>query len=182
MCSMIRIVQQKDAMGMYEWMHDMDIMQSFRFDGMNMTREDINQFIECAKEDAKKGKNYHFAFVDENDEYWGTVSLKNIDMIAKNAEYAVCFRKKAHGTGMAAQATGEILDYAFYNLGLDRVYLNVLSENIRAVKLYEKLGFQYEGEWRNHIYHQGKVKALRWYGMLKEEWHKGEDYGKNHAK
>ena len=42
---------------------------------------------------------------DQDDEYLGTISLKNIDLKNKNAEYAISTRKKARGTGANQQAT-----------------------------------------------------------------------------
>lgn len=71
---------------------------------------------------------------------------------------------------MAAHATEEILSIAFDQIALERVYLNVLKENTRAIKLYEKSGFIYEGEFRNHLFLNGEYRTLKWYGILKKEY------------
>ena len=81
-------------------------------------------------------------------------------MVDKNAEYAISLRAKAQGKGIASQATTTLLKIAFEDLNLERVYLNVLSDNKRAIRLYEKIGFVYEGEY----------KALRWYSILRGEY------------
>ena len=73
-------------------------------------------------------EDMHFAIVDDkNDEYLGTISLKHIDYKNHNAEYAISTRKKVRGSGIAQKSTELILDYAFNNLDLHKVYLNVLS-------------------------------------------------------
>ena len=59
--------------------------------------------------------------------------MKNIDLDNKKAEYAICVRKKAMGTGVAKEATLEILRIAFEEMGLNKVYLNVITENIVMV-------------------------------------------------
>lgn len=75
-------------------------------------------------------------------------------------------RKKAHGTGEALQATKELLDYAFKELGLHKVYLNVMEDNIRARKFYEKCGFMQEGIAKDAIRIAEKYISLVWYGIL----------------
>ena len=106
------------------------------------TKADVLSFIQKAREidKNKQGSSIHLAVTDENDEYLGTISLKNIDYKSKNAEYAISMRQCTKGTGAAYKATKQILDYAFNTLDLEKVYLNVLKEN-RAIAFYKKVGF-----------------------------------------
>ena len=167
---MLRRLQEKDAEGMLEWMHDPEIQRNFRTDMAHKKYEEVVAFIRDAKFQVIDGQSVHYAVADETDEYIGTISLKNIDLTAKKAEYAICLRKKAHGRGIALAATRELLEIAFRQFGLARVYLNVLSDNEKAIHLYEKCGFHCEGEFRNHLFLQGKYHNLKWYGILKEEY------------
>ncbi|WP_313584252.1 GNAT family N-acetyltransferase [Lacrimispora sp.] len=48
-----------------------------------------------------------------------------------------------------------MLEYAFSELNLHRVFLNVFSFNKRAIKLYEKMGFMHEGVLRQVFYRGG---------------------------
>jgi len=166
----LRQLQEKDAEGMLEWMQDPEIRKSFRFGNEEVKREDILKFIEAAETEPIEGKSIHYAIVDEQDEYLGTISLKNVDLLAKKAEYAISLRRKAQGMGIGIQATKKILENAFDKFELERVYLNVLSDNERAIHLYEKCGFSYEGEFRKHLFLRGEYKSLKWYSMLKEEF------------
>ena len=118
----------------------------------------------------KQFDNLHFAIVDISDEYLGTVSLKKIDLENSCAEYAICLRKKAQGKGIAYIATNKILKKAFNDYGLHRVYLNVFSDNTTAIQLYERCGFIFEGEFRDHLFVNGKFKNLKWYGMLRSDF------------
>lgn len=162
----LRELKEKDAPLMLEWMHDDEINKNFRFNAKDQTIETAKVFIKNANEDTA---NKHFAVVDENDEYLGTISLKNIDHDNLKAEYAVCFRKKAQGTGAAQWATQAILEYGFKTLHLNRIYLNVLSENKRAIRFYEKMGFIYEGETKEDVIIRGEKKDLKWFRILKSE-------------
>ena len=115
---MLRKLEKKDAPLMIEWMHDQDVNCNFRADFAHMTLEQSQNFVEHSFDE----ESQNFAFVDENDEYMGTISLKHISETDKNAEYAVVTRKCAQGTGIAYEATMDILEYAFEKLGLHRVY------------------------------------------------------------
>ncbi|OUN25659.1 GNAT family N-acetyltransferase [Blautia sp. An81] len=166
---MLRRLHLKDAEFMLEWMHDSHINSMFNVNFESFLIEDARNFILNSFDE----KNHHFAVVDENDEYLGTISLKNISLKDRNAEYAVVLRKKAHGTGVSNLATREILDYAFNTLKLERVYLNVLEENMRARAFYEKMGFTQEGVFKKHKYIRGSFQDLFWFGILKESYEDG---------
>lgn len=166
----LRKLELKDATGMLEWMHDPDIQKCFRFNTENKTLADVTAFIQNAETKPIDGKSVHLAIADEDDEYLGTISLKEIDTVAKNAEYAISLRKCAQGKGIGTKATKAILKLAFEQFGLERVYLNVLADNETAIRLYEKIGFIYEGQFRNHLLLKGEYKTLNWYSMLKSEY------------
>ncbi len=151
---------------MLEWMQDPEITRFFRFDASSVTLDSCLNFIRSADSQPDAA---HFAIVDENDEYLGTISLKNIDTEKLCAEYAISTRKKAHGTGTAMQATKLILEYAFDTLGLERVYLNVLAENGRANAFYRKAGFSFVREETDAIELRGERKALNWYEIKVED-------------
>ena len=165
----LRNLQEKDAIFMLEWMQDSEIVQNFRFDSTNTNIESVQRFIANS---SSSTESEHFAIADENDEYLGTISLKNIDMINKNAEYAISLRRSAIGSGIAYESTKKLLEHAFSKIGLEKVYLNVYSKNLRAIKFYEKFGFVYEGEFRKHIYINGEFENLKWYSIIRSEYEK----------
>ena len=156
----LRSLEKKDAPFMLEWMKDSSIACYFRFDATLMTLTDCEKFIASAQNDKK---SIHFAIVDSFDEYLGTISLKNIDNEKKEAEYAISTRKKAHGTGVALIATQEILRIAFEELGLKKVYLNVLPENKRANAFYIKAGFCFDYCEKESVVINEKKCDINWY-------------------
>lgn len=56
-----------------------------------------------------------------------------------------------------------LLDFGFLEMNLHRISLRVFSFNSRAIKLYEKLGFQQKGKLRESIFRG-------------EKWHDYFDY------
>ena len=173
----LRQLSEEDAVFMLEWMHDYDTQKSFQKNMLEITLEDAKRFCRDAKMngDLKQGESLHLAISNDEDEYLGTISLKNINLEYHSAEFAISLRKKVRGQGVAADAIDLLLKKGFAEMGLHRIYLTVLADNIAAIKLYEKCGFTYEGELRDHIYKNGKYVSWKLYGMLEDE------YGKNNA-
>lgn len=159
---MLRKLALKDAPFMLEWMHDREINCNFQYPFADMELEQVNKFIEGSYTD----ENEHFAIVNEQDEYLGTISLKNISYTNASAEYAVVTRATAQGTGIAKKATQELINYAFKEKGLHKIYLNVLQDNERAIKFYEKCGFVKEGVSIDAIKINGEYRNLIWYGII----------------
>lgn len=154
----LRPLEEKDAPGMLEWMTDPEIVCFFRFDASAVTLKSCRSFIA----EANRQENcLHYAIAEEADTYLGTISLKNIT--EADAEYAISTRSCAHGTGAAMTATREILKIAFQELGLKRVYLNVLAENGRANAFYRKAGFRFVKTEKNAVMIRGQEKDLNWY-------------------
>lgn len=168
----LRALQLTDVEGMLEWMHDYDINRFFQFDAEHMTEEKAVQFVKDSLRNMKEKSSYNFAITNDKNQYLGTISLKHVDWGAKAAEYAISLRKLAQGKGIASEATKKLFIIAFEELRLNRIFLNVLSENKRAIHMYEKCGFVYEGEFRRHILMKGELKDLKWYSILKEEYEK----------
>lgn len=76
----------------------------------------------------------------------GTVFIKNIDYQNNKGEFGIFIGEpELRGRGYASQATKQILEHAFENLKLNRIYLTVFYDNAPAIKVYEKAGFEKEG-------------------------------------
>lgn len=164
---MLRQLKDEDYILMHKCMSDPNVNKYMNIDGSKMRPEDCLSFINKTRNDAN---SKHFAIINEEDRWVGTISLKNIDYRVKSAEYAIITSSDAHGKGYAYEATKEILRYAFNDLQLNRVYLDVLVENVRANKFYKKIGFVLEGTFRQAIEIKGNIYDLNWYSLLKDEF------------
>jgi len=162
----LRPLDHKDKQFILEWMKDPAINQFFRFDANKIDEQYVDHFIDHSFSDTDR----HYAIVNEQDEYQGTISLKNIDPVTKSSEYAISTRKSAHGRGIALEATHRILEIGFNELKLHRIYLNVLTENERANNFYKKFGFIFEGTFVDAIVIRGQFKTLNWYRLLDSEY------------
>lgn len=159
---MIRRLEERDAALMLEWMHDESVNCWFRYPFADVTLEKAKIFIKYSFDE----ENQHFAITDKTDAYLGTVSLKHISEKDHNAELVIAARKKTWNIVTAERAVTDILHYAFDDLGLHRVYLTVLADNVEARKFYESCGFDLEGEFRDAVRIQDRYRNMVWYAML----------------
>jgi RimJ/RimL family protein N-acetyltransferase len=79
------------------------------------------------------------------------------------------------GKGYGTDAMKIILRYAFTELNLHRVSLDVFEYNPRGVRSYEKAGFVHEGRERSLLLREGKRWDVLYMGILREEWFKQKE-------
>lgn len=134
----LRRLLPQDADRMLEWMHDPDSVEHMHAPFASMTLADCRRFIASAAQDTP---SVHRAAVDGQDQYLGTVSLKNLDPAAHRAEFAIAMHPDARGTGASGQAMQAILELGFGALGLHTIYWCVDAANARARRFYAKQGY-----------------------------------------
>lgn len=134
----LRLLKEKDAVGMLEWMHDTELVQFLSKDFSERSIDDCRIFIE---ESSEMEHDMNLAIVDDDDNYMGTVSLKNIDKKMQDAEFAIAVRRCAMGKGYAKYGIEEIIRIGKMKLGLKRIYWCVSRENRRAIRFYDKNGY-----------------------------------------
>ena len=66
-----------------------------------------------------------------------------------------------------------LINYAFQDLGLLRLYLFVLEDNTPAMRVYEKCGFIVEGKLRRHAFKEGKFKDVLVMGICASDLSSG---------
>ena len=134
----LRKLEKKDAPQMLSWMHDDVVTRYLHQDYSGFQLDDAYRFISTSEWllDEK-----HMAIANDDDEYMGTVSLRHIDKTVGIAEFAIVVCQAAMGKGYALQGMLEMLDNAFQNYGLEKVYWRVHKDNNRAIRFFIKHGF-----------------------------------------
>lgn len=75
---------------------------------------------------------------------------------------------RGRGVGRAAQVLG--LDRAFGELGLHKVFAEVMADNDAALKAQSAAGFRREGYLRGHVLKDGQPRDVVLLGILASEW------------
>ncbi len=134
----LRRLMDKDAQYMLEWMHDEELVEFLSANFAEKTIEDCKRFIANSYDE---DSDVNLAIVDDLDEYMGTVSLKHIDRINSSAEFAICTRRCSMGKGYAAAGMAEIIRMGHEELNIESIYWCVSKYNTRAVRFYDKNGY-----------------------------------------
>jgi RimJ/RimL family protein N-acetyltransferase len=107
----------------------------------------------------------------QDDELIGFIELGEVLWTHRNSWVAIGIGERGYwGQGYGHEAMGLALDFAFNELNLHRVQLTVYSYNERAIRMYEKLGFQREGVYREFLLRDGQRYDMLLYGLLSHEW------------
>ncbi len=104
------------------------------------------------------------------DDILGLISLTSVDHLNQSAELHIMIGDAQNqGRGIGTFAVKTMLNHAFSNMNLQRVELTVLADNERAIHLYEKCGFRYEGRKRRARYKNGGFVDMLLYAVLRGE-------------
>ena len=101
----------------------------------------------------------------------GEVSLGHIDRNGGSAELGIFIGEPDEwGKGYGTDAVNALVDFGFGELRLERIWLEVWTENARARRAYEKAGFVYEATLRNDRYEGGRFTSGDVMSILRDEW------------
>ena len=74
-------------------------------------------------------------------------------------------------SGLGRAFVDDLIAFGFNVLGAQRLWLDVATDNPRAIHAYERAGFQHEGVLRRHWQRPtGAHTDLAIMGLLREEW------------
>ena len=165
----LRKLSTNDYRTYHNWRNDIEVMKTTSPQLDIYTLEETEQFISVIASQAN-AKGYMIEH-KESGQTVGIVSLINIDYKNRSAECILDIgARDMWGKGIGTSAMSLILGFAFYELNLHRVYLQVFSFNERAIKLYEKMGFTHDGKFREAIYRDGRWHDTVIMSILKKEY------------
>lgn len=103
-------------------------------------------------------------------EFLGLIAITDVDHLQRRARFGILLKRDARGKGVAREAMATFFEYAFSQLNLARIWLEVLADNDAATNLYRRFGFVEEGTLRKHYFQDGTFKDVKVMGLLREEF------------
>lgn len=100
----------------------------------------------------------------------GTVVVKDVSWTHLVGEVGYMLSEAARGRGIGTAAIGQLVDKAFGEGGLHRLWLLTATTNEPSRRLAERLGFRHEGVLREHVLVQNRRMDQAVYGLLRSEW------------
>ena len=115
----------------------------------------------------------------DSPEILGTVQLINIHAVFRSAELVIRIGEDEEcGQGAGSEAVRLTVEYAFKDRNLQRVWLHVFADNMRAIKAYRNAGLKQEGILRRACYIFGEWKDLVVMAILDTDNSPGRNDGK----
>ena len=112
-----------------------------------------------------------WAILPEYGEAAGYASLMRIDTAHGVIEVGnILYTPKLQRTRAATEAMYLLAGYVFEQLGYRRYEWKCNAENLPSRKAAERLGFRFEGIFRQHMVAKGKNRDTAWFAMLDHEW------------
>lgn len=106
-----------------------------------------------------------------DDRLIGFVGLADLDWVNGSGLAVIGIGERdCWGRGYGTDAMELILQYGFLELNLHSISLCVFAYNPRAIRSYEKAGFQHEGREREYLRRAGERADLLWMGILRADW------------
>ncbi len=161
----LREISINDLAKINDWRNDHEIINllgcNFLYISEKIDEEWYQNYLN------NRDKNVRLSILEsDNNNLIGNVYLTNIQFINRSAEFSIVISNKNYWSrGIGEMVCREILKHAFIDLNLNRIYLYVLEQNTRAIKMYEKVGFLVEGKleevvYKNGSYHNTFVMAI----------------------
>jgi RimJ/RimL family protein N-acetyltransferase len=160
------------AKAFLNWDHDTEVHRLADTDPAQLWSEKkLKEFIE---KDGEKKNEQAFRFSIRTlaeDKLIGIVSLWVHSWTHSDAWIGIIIGDREYwGKGYGTDAMYLIVQYGFVELNLRRISLGLHAYNERALKSYQKVGFELEGQMRGDGLRDGVRYDSLWMGILREEW------------
>lgn len=106
----------------------------------------------------------------EDDRFVGICTLKDHHATNRAAAIGIRLLQEEWGRGLGTEAVRLLLRFAFDDLDLHKVKLDVLADNQRAVRSYRSCGFQVDARRRQARFRDGRAQDVLDMSILAREW------------
>ena len=166
----LRPVAESDVDEILKWVNDKDIVGNLAtFAGKPLTREEEVAWVRKVR--TSNDERVFTVLRASDDRYLGQVGLHQIFWRSKVARAAaILSAREDMGKGYGSAAIASLLDIAFGELALHKVWLMVFEKNERSRRTWQRLGFLEEGKLRDEYFHEDGWHNIIRMGMLAHEW------------
>lgn len=166
----LRPFRREDIPDKIRWINDPGVNRFLHYE-LPLEQAKTEAWFEAVQ---KRSDRYD-AVIEADQTPCGLAGLLSIDRKSRKAELYITLGSPEYGgRGVAAEACRKLLAYAFGDLKLNRVYLYTETENLRAQRLFERIGFRKEGCLREEILSHGALADRFVYSILQREFRTGE--------
>jgi ribosomal-protein-alanine N-acetyltransferase len=136
-----------------------------------MTLEEAKGRLGRIPEMIEKEFGYYWCvYLKDNDELVGAVYFTQLDKKHKHVELSYWLDDKHWNKGIMTEAGICVVDWAFQNLDLERIYGMCFTNNPASGRVLENVGMRYEGTSRHEYTKKDQWVDLDHYAILRFDW------------
>lgn len=167
----LRAAEHSDLEKFIEWVNDPEVTRGIGL-SLPISSVDEEKWFEAAMQKPQEEKPLVIEM--KQGDKWrviGNTSFFEFDWIVRSAQVGIMIGDKSvWNQGYGTETMRLLLRHAFQTLNLHRVFLRVNSDNLYAIRTYEKVGFVHEGRLRQAVYRDGEYHDLLMMSVLRTEW------------
>ena len=138
--------------------------------------ENLRNYLQLAVAAREAEKEYPFIVFDKRSgTYAGSTRFYDIQLFHKSLQLGFTWYGKAfQGTGLNKNCKYLLLEFAFEQIGMERVEFRADNNNLRSIAAMKSIGCTVEGVLRsNNTKHDGSRRDSIVLSILKNEWEGG---------
>ena len=163
----LRAIERRDIETLRRWRNDPDIGRFFA-DTVPITEPEQEAWFERTAASLRA----YYLIVEKDGQFVGVANVKDINWIHRTGSYGIYCIPGVSNDMLPVEAAILFLDWCFDCLNLRKIYGDILDTNTRSRRFHTGLGFQEEGVWRKHVFHQGEYHDLVAVGVFREGYTK----------
>lgn len=162
----LRPLEPSDEDRLYRWRNSPEVA-AFMYTDHQITPEEHARWFAGLKGDPRR--DYRIIMVDGVPS--GPANFSDIDRVQGRAAWAYYLADPAvRGKGVGGYVEFLMIERAFKELHLRKLWCEVLVTNEAVWKLHQKFGFKQEALFRAHVVKAGQPVDVMGLGLLAEEW------------
>lgn len=162
----LRAFEKEDYIKYNQWINDPETNYwrgNYPPQSLSKSQDDLNEFL-------NDSKNLTLAIISNNtNQFIGLIGLRSICYRSRRCEIWIYIGDKTYwNQGYGSNSLKALIDYAFNELNLHRIWLECDANYDSAIRCYLKVGFVKEGILKDGYYKRGKYHDTMIMGLIKK--------------
>lgn len=162
----LRPLREEDSERLLRWRNSPEVA-AYMYSDHAITAEEHARWFAGIAGDARRA----YWVIEMDGTPVGLANLYDIDRNNRRCAWAYYLAEpQVRGRGVGSWVEYQMIERVFGELGLDKLWCEVLAANEAVWKLHQSFGFEIEARLRRHVLKGGEPADVLGLGLLKEDW------------
>ena len=162
----LRDVREDDRERLLDWRNSPDVA-AYMYSDHKIGHDEHDHWFDVVRHDARR----RYWIIEVDSAPVGLANLSDIDMTHRRCAWAYYLASpNVRGLGVGSFVEFWIIEHVFGELGLNKLWCEVLVSNESVWRLHELYGFQREALFRQHVTKNGHEIDVVGLGILATDW------------